>query len=101
MGRTSFSSSARDCCSEPRLDCWLRRCLNVVPLDRMKWGGLIGLSVAIMLPTLAMAQAKPDSSSQTAAHTATPSEKAYIVKQEVDKGDGSLRISYSDGAIVE
>jgi len=60
----------------------------------MKCGTRFWLSVAIMLPTLVIAQTKPRRSTSTT--------NATIVKYDVlNNSGGPLRVFYSDGTIVE
>jgi hypothetical protein len=61
------------------------------------------MSAAIMLPSIATAQSKPDPSvSNRPPHrSAAPAKSAHIVKYDANGGDSPLRVSYSDGAIVE
>src|SRR5262245_23637682 len=62
--------------------------------SRMKCGTRLWLAPAIILPTLVIAQAKP--------RLSTPATSATIVKYDVlNDGGGPLRVSYSDGTIVE
>jgi hypothetical protein len=54
----------------------------------------------MVLPSLAMAQAKPDSKAASPSRTATPAANARIVKYEA-LNDGLLRVSYNDGTTLE
>jgi hypothetical protein len=61
------------------------------------------MSAAIMRPSIATAQSKPDPSvpNRPPHRSATPAQNAHIVKYDANGGDGPLRLSYSDGTIVE